>query len=80
MDARTEANFGRDDGIKCHKCDGPTFLSYDQGGGLVSYACEAEDCGEITQVQFDFDDEEEVEIPDYHDYYEPPFGMDEEIL
>lgn len=71
MDARTEANFGRDDGIKCWKCQGPTFLSYDQGGGLVSYDCENEACGEITQVQFD-DCEDDVPDPDY---YEPPFDQ-----
>lgn len=58
MDARTEANFG------------PTFLSYDQGGGLISYDCESETCGEITQVEFD-DCEDDGE-PD-PDYYEPPF-------
>lgn len=59
MDARTEQNFGKDDGIKCHECGGKTFLSYDQGGGLISYDCEK--CGAVTQVQYDDCDDEETD-------------------
>lgn len=63
-----DRNFGRDDGVKCDKCGGKTFLSYDQGGGLVSYDCETSGCDEVTTVQYESDGEEEE--PDPSDYFD----------
>lgn len=56
-------DFGRDDGIRCDKCAGPTYLTYDQGYGLRSYRCEQ--CDYDFSVQFDLDDPEEGEGENY---------------
>ena len=55
-------NFGRDDGFKCEKCGGKTYLTYQDGRGLDSYACE--DCDEHFQVEYDLDDDD----ADYSEY------------
>lgn len=67
----SNGDFGRDDGIRCHACGGKTFLTDDQGRGLRGYNCE--NCDEITQVQFEWDDPED---DPYDDYYEPPYDVE----
>jgi hypothetical protein len=47
-DILANGEFGRDDGTKCHKCGGDTFLTNDQGGGLRAYDCSDPKCGEVT--------------------------------
>jgi hypothetical protein len=72
-DILANGEFGRDDGIKC-VCGAKTFLTLDQGDGLLSYDCENQDCDEITMVQFEADSDDECFD---EEYYEPPFDIDE---
>ena len=69
-DVLANRTFGRDDGIECHACGSKTYLSFDQGRGLCSYNCE--NCDNVTQVQYDYDDESDY-VSD--DYYEPPYDI-----
>lgn len=62
------SGFGRDDGIRCYKCGGATFLTYDQGYGLRSYDCEDEKCGEISTVQFEWDEPDDEE-----EFFDEPY-------
>ena len=65
-DVIEDGRYGRNEGIKCHKCSGKTYLTDDQGRGLKTYECES--CGEHTMVQFEYDDPAEQEEGDASDY------------
>jgi hypothetical protein len=56
-DVLADGRYGRDEGVKCHKCGGTTYLVDDQGRGLKSYQCDH--CDESTMVQFEYDEPDE---------------------
>ena len=60
-DILANGQFGRDDDIKC-ECGGDTYLSHDDGYGLLSYNCI--ECDSCIGVQYEIDDCEE----DYENY------------
>ena len=63
-DILADGRFGEDHGVKCHGCGNATFLSYDNGYGLMSYNCEK--CDESTQVQYDgYDDDDDYDSEEW---------------
>lgn len=61
-DVLADGRFGEDHGIKCRACGSKTFLSYDDGYGLMFYDCE--ECDESTGVQYDSCEEDEDYEPE----------------
>ena len=61
-DVLADGRFGEDHDVKCPECGAKTYLTDDQGGGLMGYNCE--NCGTALQVQYEFDDDDEGYEPE----------------
>ena len=73
-DVIADGRFGEDHGWTCPECGAATYLTDDQGYGLMGYNCEQ--CDRAFQVQYKWDeetpDEEYDWLPDIYDMPNEP--------